>query len=115
MIKKTQFIILLFLIFAKVALCQTAISENVSAKIARQMRDTLGLSRAQEIQIIKMNQLIATQKQKVRNTYTSVDSLQKYIQKAEGMRDSLYKKILADKYALYLEKKRNIVNYKSQN
>jgi hypothetical protein len=107
--KKTIFFtILIFL--SGIGFCQTTISDSISFKIARKIKDSLQLTSAQEAQLINANQYLANRKIALRGRFTSMDSLRNETQKIEGMRDSLYNNILADKFILYRQKKSMLVN-----
>jgi hypothetical protein len=105
-------IIFIFLLIAwgNSGVCQTAISDSVSIKIARKMKDSLQLTSALENQILEINKFLAAQKQLVRRDFTSMDSLRIHIQKIEMKRDTLYSEILGAKHTLYLQKKHKLVN-----
>lgn len=102
------FTALIFL--AGTGLGQTSMSDSMSFKIARKMKDSLQLTSTQETQLVSINRYLANQKLTLRNRITSIDSLRQETQKIEGMRDSLYSNILAEKFILYQQKKHVLVN-----
>ena len=84
---------------------------QLSHKIAKKMRDSLDLSAQQRQQIYEVNMSLHEQKQLVRQQNPPADSLQPRIQRIEKSRDVRYRPILGEeKYQLYLQKKRNLVN-----
>lgn len=89
----------------------TNMAEHVADKIARKMKDTLNLTGQQRNQIYDVNMSLHNQKQAARQTYTDHNLQTMAIQGIERKRDSLYLPILGqDKYQLYLQKKRFLVN-----
>lgn len=108
MIKESIFT---FLIFCSV-ICnaQMPASDSVSKKIAWQLTKAFSLSSVQESQLLEINKTLAKQKLIVWSSYSSKDSIELEVQRIEGTRDSLYKAILMDKYNVYKEKKRSLVN-----
>jgi hypothetical protein len=90
---------------------QTAASTQLASHIAQKMKDTLGLTTAQQTQLYNININLSNQKAAVRQQHTIPDSIRKYTQLVERSRDSLYSTVLpAPKYNLYLQKKRNLVS-----
>jgi len=86
-------------------------SNLVAQKIAKKIKDTLGLTPQQRNQVFQINMDLNNQKQQVRQETTIQDSLIIRIQRIENKRDTLYFPILGtEKYQLYLQKKRNLVN-----
>lgn len=89
----------------------SAIADSLAHKIARKMKDSLGLSDAQRLDLHQVNLQINETKMSKRQQYSGMDSLRIHIQGVENTRDSLYRPILGEeKYQLYLQKKRNLVN-----
>jgi hypothetical protein len=85
--------------------------EQIANRIANKMKDTLQLSDSQRVQIYQINLQLNQQKANLRTQYTNIDSLRIKIQLVENNRDALYHDILSEeKYYLYLQKKRNLVN-----
>jgi hypothetical protein len=85
--------------------------EEIANKIAWKMKDSLQLTDSQRIEIFQINMQITQQKANVRSQYTGSDSLRIKIQQVENTRDDLYQAILSyEKYVLYLQKKRKLVN-----
>lgn len=90
---------------------QTTSADEVAARIADKMKDSLLLSTSQRNNIYSVNLYLNNQKQIARQKYSDTDSLRYHIQVIENSRDSLYKKIIyEEKYLLYKEKKRNLIN-----
>jgi len=86
-------------------------AEEIANKIALKMKDSLQLTDSQRMQIYNINIQISQQKSNMRSLYTGSDSLRIKIQLVEYTRDGLYHAIMSDeKYLLYLQKKRNLVN-----
>lgn len=90
---------------------QSAAAIQLSDKIAQKMKDSLVITESQKVQIYNINMLLLSQKLNLRKQYTSVDTLTAYTQKIENARDSLYHTVLSeDKYLLYKQKKKNLIN-----
>ena len=86
-------------------------SNLVAQKIAKKMKDTLGLSSHQRNQVFQINMDLNNQKQEVRQQTNIQDSLIARVQRIENKRDTLYFPVLGiGKYQLYLQKKKNLVN-----
>jgi hypothetical protein len=84
---------------------------QIAQKIAQKMQDTLSISPQQRQQIFQINIQLNDLKQAVRQQTSNRDSLQRGFQRIERGRDSLYHTVLSDeKYQLYIQKKRNLVN-----
>lgn len=97
-----------FMINAK---AQSNAPQQVAHKIAKKMKDSLDLTSQQRHQVFQVNMQLHNEKTAVRSQYAGADSLGYYIQQVENKRDSLYLPVLGpDKYQLYLQKKRNLVN-----
>ena len=104
-------LIIILAVFNYNGFCQKAINEKISVGIAKKLQDTLGLSAAEKNQIEKINKFLASRKQLAFKEFNNRDSLQQSLQRIENMRDSLYKEVLlTEKYLLYKEKKRNLIN-----
>ena len=106
---------LLFFSFllAKIGKTQTNSPQSnlIAQKIAKKIKDTLGLTPQQRNQVFQINMDLNNQKQQVRQQTTIQDSLVARFQRIENKRDTLYFPILgAEKYQLYLQKKRYLVN-----
>ena len=103
-------------IFALVIICvaakaQQTPAEALAEKIATRLQDSLQLTDAHKTQLYTVNMQLHTLKQQRRQQYASTDSLAFKVQKVENMRDSMYQAILPpDKYLLYREKKRVLLN-----
>lgn len=109
--KKWIILIVVFVITHINIYGQSAISDSIALRIARRMKDSLGLSQAQEASIYRINQNLHLFKQEIRTRYVEVDSIRKHFQIIENTRDSLYRTELPEsKYLLYLEKKRNLIS-----
>lgn len=97
--------------FSNTGISQATIAENISAGIAKKMKDSLGLTATEMSQVKEVNLFLASRKQSAFKEFTKRDSLQMNLQRVENMRDSLYKGVLpVEKYKLYKEKKRNLIN-----
>lgn len=86
--------------------------EALALKIAQRIADTLSLTPTQRNQLYTINMDIHSRKQAAWKTHREEDpALSIAIQKIENSRDSLYKNVMsADKFLLYRQKKRNLVN-----
>lgn len=86
-------------------------SIQLAHRIAKKMKDTLALSAQQRQQVYQVNITLSDQKHALRQQDLIANSLRVQIQRVERTRDSLYLPILGnEKYQLYLEKKRNLIN-----
>lgn len=101
-------------IIASVRVCaQQTPQEELAAKIAGKMKDSLGLSTAVHDQIYVINLQLHQQKMAVRSQYANVpDSLRINIQRVENKRDSLYRAVMQSdaKWILYRQKKVNLIS-----
>jgi hypothetical protein len=90
---------------------QTNPGEKYALKVAQRMKDSLQLSPRQLDQIYRINRQLHQQKMAMRQQYFNPDSLTARIQKIENKRDNLYKGVMnKEKYAMYRQKKRTLVN-----
>ena len=105
-----------FLLFLLLTACLLVNAQQVPAtliakKIADRITDSLALSEQQRAALYAINMQLHDRKMLLRQQYSSPDSLRYYLQAAENSRDSLYLPVLGkEKFALYLRKKRNLVN-----
>jgi hypothetical protein len=93
----------------------TATSANaveLAQKIAKKMKDTLGLTAAQKNQIYDVNMDLHNQKQAARTTHAgNPTAMSTAIQNIEKTRDDLYKPILTDaEFLAYKQKKRVLIS-----
>ena len=103
-------IILLFIFLTITAKAQVNHASQLANKIAQKMADSLGLTPVQKANLVTINMNLQVQKKSARRDNPG-SSAAMYVQKIENKRDSLYKEVLpADKYLLYKQKKRNLVN-----
>ena len=108
---KTTSSIFVMLFISITTLAQQTPAEMLAEKIAMRLRDSLQLTETQKTQLYNVNMQLHALKQQRRQQYAGTDSLTFKIQKVENMRDSMYQAILPpDKYLLYREKKRVLVN-----
>ncbi|HYD20791.1 MAG TPA: hypothetical protein VEB40_04890 [Flavipsychrobacter sp.] len=108
---KAVFILLLVIAAPRLYAQTSNPATELAEKIAVKMKDTLGLTNVQKGQVYDVNLQLHEAKMAKRQQYTGTDSLQIHIQRVENMRDSLYRTVLGEeKYQLYLEKKKNLVN-----
>lgn len=106
-------IIAIGIITSAQACAQQTLSEELAAKIARKIKDSLGLSAAVHDQLYVINVQLHQQKMAVRSQYTNApDSLRVNIQRVENKRDSLYRAVMQDdaKWILYRQKKVNLIS-----
>jgi hypothetical protein len=109
-------IILIFIgiVIGETGLGQSATAISVSEKISQQMTDSLGLDESQRKRLNQINLQLHLQKMEIRKQFAEVDSLQKYMQRIENTRDSLYRDTMTkEKFQIYIIRKRNIVNVKN--
>lgn len=107
---KKTLIVFVLIVAAAAAKSQTAVADSVAQKISGKMKDTLELSDGQRVQLYQLNLQLHEAKMIKRQLYTG-DSLQIYIQRIEGTRDSLYRQVLThEQHILYLQKKNNLIN-----
>jgi hypothetical protein len=103
-------LILICLFFGASVHAQTQ-AEVVANKIAQKMKDSLNLADSVRIKIYQINMQLDQQKLVVRNHYAGSDSLRIKVQQVENSRDALYQAVLpGEKFVLYRQKKRNLVN-----
>ncbi|HKZ67025.1 MAG TPA: hypothetical protein VJ111_11735 [Chitinophagaceae bacterium] len=107
----------IFLVITLLASCtlfsqQTdSIGKALSAKISVKMKDSLNLSEKQQAAIYEINKQLSDKSMMVWKQYGQRDSVQRFLQRIENTRDSLYKTVLPnEKYWLYREKKSSLVN-----
>ncbi len=94
-------------------MCQAQSTQavEVAEKISQKMKDSLSLSEDQRQQVLALNIRLHTRKMEIRQRFAETDSLSRYFQRIENTRDSLYREILPEeKYLLYRQKKKNLVN-----
>jgi len=104
-------LVILFMFPAIMTKAQSAAADTVANRMAQKMKDSLSLTDTQQQQVYQVNLQLHLLKMSRRQQYAGTDSLRYHIQRVENMRDSLYRIIISDeKYQLYLEKKRNIIN-----
>lgn len=92
---------------------QQTVAEELAARLAQKMKDTLSLSATQQSELYLLNLQLHTQKMNVRQQYAaSPDSVGLLIQCVENTRDSLYRNVLLneEKYQLYRVKKKELIN-----
>lgn len=107
--KAILFLIAFSFLSAK-GIAQSDHANQLANKIAQKMKDSLNLTSQQKNTIKDINLSLSDQKKVARQQHPGPSAVS-YIQKIENTRDSLYKQILsADKYLLYKQKKRNLVN-----
>ena len=88
-----------------------SVAVHLAHKMAKKMKDSLSLSAQQRQDLFQVNMNLHNSMQAIRLENPPADSLQKRIQRVEKTRDSLYQPVLGpEKYQLYLQKKRNLLN-----
>lgn len=91
-----------------------SVSRSLSLKISVKMKDSLNLSEKEQAAIYEINKQLSDKSFLVWKQYGQRDSVQHFLQRIENTRDSLYKTGLPnEKYWLYREKKRSLVNNKN--
>lgn len=86
-------------------------AETMAQKIAVKMKDSLLLTETQQQNIYNINLQLHQLKAQAWQQYSNRDSLRVVVQRIENTRDSLYHGVLpAEKYTLYLQKKRVLVS-----
>jgi hypothetical protein len=85
--------------------------EVLAGKMADKMKDSLSLTIAQRSQLYQINLQLTNDKLNVRKVYQQQDSLQKYMQRIENSRDSLYKSVLNEsQFMIYKRRKIQLLN-----
>ncbi len=108
--KKILLLFICFLFYAITANAQEKKPEKHAEKIADAMKDSLNLNKKQRDEIYTINMDLYNKKTIARKASTDRAIVGKELQRIENTRDSLYKKILAEKeYDLYKQEKRNLV------
>lgn len=88
-----------------------SVAIQTAHKMAKKMQDSLSLSAQQRQDLFQVNMNLHNSMQAIRLENPPADSLQPRIQRIENTRDALYLPILGnEKYQLYLQRKRNLVN-----
>jgi hypothetical protein len=83
---------------------------KLASHIADKMKDSLGLSSQQRAKVFQVNMDLYKQKMGARGKSKDRTTVGKDLQQIEKGRDDLYKPILSEQqYALYLQKKRNLI------
>ncbi len=84
---------------------------EVAAHIADRMKDTLSLANWQRDSIYQANLRLQAAKLAVRQLHFQADSIRKYTQRVENMRDSIYQPILREaQYQQYRQKKKHLIS-----
>ncbi|OJV99945.1 MAG: hypothetical protein BGO52_02405 [Sphingobacteriales bacterium 44-61] len=101
----------ILLTIAGSAFTQQSPAEEVAARIAGRMKDSLELTITVRDQLYNVNLQLHDRKMAARQQYTEPEALRQSIQQIENTRDSLYRIVLQDenKYFLYKQKKRNLI------
>jgi peptidoglycan hydrolase CwlO-like protein len=108
---KKILIVLVLLTATAVAKSQTTVADSLAQRMSIRMKDSLSLTEYQRVQLYQINLQLHEAKMAKRQLYVGIDSLQVHIQRVESTRDSLYRQVLSeDQHALYLQKKRNLIN-----
>lgn len=90
--------------------------ERLARKIAKQIKDSLDLTGAQLNQLVTINLSLHQQKQQLMRSGQSRDSIGKGLQRIENTRDSLYRQVIpVEKFELYRNKKRKLINNNKEN
>jgi hypothetical protein len=91
---------------------QTTPMQQVAATQAQKMKDTLGLTAVQKDSIYAINLRLMEEKHQLRSQYAGDAALLRTkTQEVENTRDGRYQPILnTQQYALYLQKKRNLLS-----
>ncbi|HEX2844925.1 MAG TPA: hypothetical protein VHN59_00140 [Chitinophagaceae bacterium] len=108
---KNIFLSVILLTITGTAFAQQSPAEEVAAKIANRMKDSLELTTTVRDQLYDVNLQLHSRKMAVRQQYTEPEALRQAIQQIENTRDSLYSTVLQNenKYFLYKQKKRNLI------
>ena len=108
---KKIFILLFLVTAAVVTKGQSPVADSLAQKMSFKMKDSLGLTEGQRVQLYQLNLQLHEIKSGKRQLYTGTDSLQIHIQWVENTRDSLYRSVLTqEQHVLYLQKKTNLIN-----
>jgi len=90
---------------------QSMPAEEVAARIAKKMKDSLALSSNQQEQAYEANLQLHSRKMQARQQYAGTDSIGIHIQHIENSRDSAYRVFLTpEQYQAYRQKKRNLIS-----
>lgn len=87
-------------------------SEEVAYRIANKMRDSLSLNASETKKVYEINLWLQAKKMEARKEYAGSPVIAQKLQQIENLRDSLYKKVIADsvKYNYYRRKKGHVIN-----
>ena len=108
--KRIVFLLIVMIVAGQNLTAQSP-AKQLAGRIAQKMKDTLGLTEIQKDSLYVINMQIGDHKADARRQYTAPDLLRTTIQQVENTRDSLYRRVLTEQqYALYRQKKRNLVN-----
>lgn len=89
----------------------TQADQDIAARIAQRIKDTLGLANGQKDQLYTVNLQLAVRKRQIWAQTTILDTVRVRVQRVENTRDSLYQPILsAAEFEAYRQKKRNLVH-----
>lgn len=108
--------IILILIFLsvswKITAQQLPLHEELAAKLALRMRDSLQLTTTVQQQLYETNMQLHYRKMSMWQQFkNSPDTLTRMIQRVENSRDSLYKRIIGEeKFGIYIIRKKTIIN-----
>lgn len=102
--------------YASLRAQQATSPEALAQRIAQRIKDTLNLSHDQQQALYTINMQLHNQKMEYRRQYGNNSALGTYLQQVENTRDSLYKAIIpTEKFGLYKQKKRMLVNNNPNN
>lgn len=88
-----------------------SMDDQISEKIAQKMKDSLFLTETQKSWLEKINFQLHAKKMEIWQQYTETDSIQKYLQITENMRDTLYNEVLKkEQYIFYIQKKKQLIS-----
>ncbi|NML23884.1 hypothetical protein HHL16_23590 [Pseudoflavitalea sp. G-6-1-2] len=98
------------IVFLTLSVCAQSPGEQVAAKIAKKMKDSLALTEEQRVAIYDINMQMHNKKMPLFIKYKGTDSLRILLQRIENSRDTLYSAVLPpEKYLLYKQKKTVLV------
>jgi hypothetical protein len=115
MLKRNSLLLFVFCFVTNVGHAQTKVipAQEIAGRVAIKMKDSLQLTVEQETQVYKINLQLNEEKKLVMQSEKVRDSIGVKLQRIENSRDLRYKAVLpADKYKLYLSKKRNLLSTK---
>jgi len=99
-----------FLLYIHFLQAQENAATKLAIHIAKKIADSLGLTNEQRTKLVYVNMDLYNEKKKFYDKTKKKEVMEKELQKIERTRNKRYEKVLTkEQYALYLQKKRNLV------